>query len=69
MRYIDYTHQRTRNGELMNKETPLIDYATHRRTDEVVGRQDGAGALGWLAVAAVCWIVVLVMAARAGYFA
>lgn len=68
MNYIDYTNQRTRKDELMNTEKPLIDYATHRRTDEVGERQDGAGAIGWLAVAAVCWIVVLVMAAKAGYF-
>ena len=69
MNYIDYTNQRTRKDELMNKETPLIDYATHRRTDEDAEYQDGSGAIKWLAVAAVCWIVVLVMAARAGYFA
>jgi hypothetical protein len=69
MNYIDHSKQRTRKDELMNKETPLIDYAPHRRTDEVGERQDGAGAIGWLAVAVVCWIVVIVMAAKAGYFA
>jgi len=67
--YNDYSSQRIKKDELMKNETPLIDYAKHRRTDEIGERQDGAGALGWLAVAAVCWIVVIVMAARAGYFA
>jgi hypothetical protein len=66
--YNDYSNQRTRKDELMKNETPLIDYAPHRRTDEPAEYQDGAGALGWLAVAAVCWIVVLVLMAKAGYF-
>ena len=69
MNYIDYTSQRTRKDELMKNETPLIDYAPHRRTDEDAEYQDGSGAIKWLAVAAICWAVVLVMVARAGYFA
>jgi hypothetical protein len=68
MNYIDYSNQRTRKDELMNKETPLIDYAPHRRTDEVGEKQDGAGAIAWLAVACGCWIVILFLMAKAGYF-
>lgn len=68
MRYYDYSSQRIKKDELVNTEKPLIDYAPHRRTDEVGERQDGAGAIGWLAVAVVCWIVVIVMAGKAGYF-
>lgn len=70
MNFIDYTNQRTRKGELMKDYQPLqnIDYAPHRRTDEPEEYQDGSGAIRWLAVAVICWIVCLVLAAKAGYF-
>lgn len=67
--YNDYSKQRTRKDELMKNETPLIDYATHRRTDEPAEYQDGSGAIRWLAVAFICWVVVLTLAGKAGYFA
>lgn len=67
MNYIHYTNQRTKAGELMNKEKPLIDYVNHdrRRKPEY---QDGSGAIFWLAVCAVCWIIALCLAGHAGYF-
>ncbi len=48
---------------------PLNDYANHnRKTDAKPEKQDGAGAIAWIAVAAVCWIIILALAASAGYF-
>lgn len=53
----------------MSREKPLIDYVSHcRKTDQQPQRQDGAGAIGWIAVAALCWVVVLWLAGNAGYF-
>lgn len=69
MNYINYSNERTRKGELMSKERPLIDYVSRcRKTDQQPERQDGAGAIGWIAVALVCWVVVLFLAGSAGYF-
>jgi hypothetical protein len=70
MNYIDYHKPDTKAGELMKKEIPLqkIDYVHHRKTDRLPERQDGAGALYWLVVAATCWIVIIALCASAGYF-
>lgn len=69
MNYIHYSKERTKAGELMNQEKPLIDYVNHsRRTDSEPEYQDGSGAIFWLAVCAVCWIIVLCLAGQAGYF-
>lgn len=70
MNHIHYSNERTKAGELMSKEVPLqkIDYAHHRKTDRKPEYQDGSGAIFWLAVCAVSWIVVLVLAGNAGYF-
>lgn len=70
MNHIHYSNERTKAGELMSKEVPLqkIDYAHHRKTDRKPEHQDGSGAIFWLAVCAVCWIVALCLAGHAGYF-
>lgn len=69
MNYIDYERQTTRKGELMNKEKPLIDYVNHsRRSDAKPEYQDGSGAIFWLVVCAVSWIIILCLAGHAGYF-
>lgn len=47
---------------------PLNRYDFARKTDQQPERQDGAGAIGWIAVAAVCWVVILFLAGSAGYF-
>lgn len=47
---------------------PLTRYDFARKTDQQPERQDGAGAIGWIAVAALCWAVVLWLAGNAGYF-
>jgi hypothetical protein len=44
------------------------DYVRHRKTDRLPERQDGAGALYWIVVAATCWIVIIALCASAGYF-
>lgn len=68
MNYINYSNERTRKGELMSKEKPLIDYVSHcRKTDQQPERQDGAGAIAWVAVA-ICVGVLFLMAGNAGYF-
>lgn len=68
MNYINYSNERTRKGELMSKEKPLIDYVGHcRKTDQQPERQDGAGVIAWIAVA-FCFGVLFLMAGNAGYF-
>lgn len=68
MNYINYSNERTRKGELMSKEKPLIDYVSHcRKTDQQPERQDGAGVIAWIAVA-ICVGVLFLMAGNAGYF-
>lgn len=68
MNYINYSNERTRKGELMSKEKPLIDYVSHcRKTDQQPERQDGAGVIAWIAVA-FCVGVLFFMAGNAGYF-
>ena len=47
---------------------PLNRYDFVRKTDQQPERQDGAGAIGWIAVAAVCWVVIWWLAGSAGYF-
>lgn len=47
---------------------PLTRYDFARKTDQHPERQDGAGAIGWIAVAALCWVVILWLAGNAGYF-
>lgn len=61
MNYIDYDRNITKKGEIMDKEKPLIDYVNHRRTDEHPEYQDGSGALGWIAVAVVCNILLVLI--------
>ena len=70
MNYIHYSKPDTKAGEIMDDYTPLqkIDYAAVRKSDRKPEYQPGAGAIGWLAVAAVCWVVVLWLAGSAGYF-
>ena len=62
MNYINYSNERTKAGELMSKEIPLqkIDYA-HRRTDANPEYQDGSGALGWIAVAVLCNVLLVII--------
>ena len=63
MNYIHYSNERTKAGELMNKEVPLqkIDYAHHRKTDEKPEYQDGSGAIFWLAVTALCNVLLVLV--------
>ena len=70
MNYIHYSKPDTRKGEIMEKYTPLqkIDYAMVRKSDRKPEYQPGSGAIAWIAVALLCWIVVLVLAGNAGYF-
>lgn len=70
MNYIHYSKPDTRKGEIMDKYTPLqnVDYAMNRKSDRKPEHQPGAGAIAWAVAAIVCWIVVLVLAAKAGYF-
>ena len=62
MNYINYSNERTKEGELMSKEVPLqkIDYA-HRRTDANPEYQDGTGASVWIAAAVVCNILLVII--------
>lgn len=59
MNYIDYDRNITKAGELMEQEKPLIDYV--RRTDAKPQRQDGAGAIAWIAVAALCNVLLVLV--------
>lgn len=45
-----------------------VDYVHHRKTDRKPEHQDGSGAIFWVAVAALCWIVIICLCAYAGYF-
>lgn len=66
---INYSSDIIKKGELEMDFKPLqqIDYA-HRKTDQQPERQDGSGAIIWVAIAALCWIVILGLCAKAGYF-
>jgi hypothetical protein len=70
MKFINNSNERTKAGEIMDGYRPLqnVDYAHHRKTDRLPERQDGAGALYWIVVAATCWIVIIALCASAGYF-
>lgn len=57
MNYIDYDRNITKAGELMEQEKPLIDYV-NRRTDAKPQRQEGAGAIFWIAVMFLCNVVM-----------
>ena len=67
---IDYSSDIIKKGELEMKVKPLqqVDYVHYRKTDRKPERQDGSGAIFWVAAAALCWIVILVLAGNAGYF-
>lgn len=67
---IDYSSDIIKKGELEMKVKPLqqVDYVHHRKTDRKPERQDGSGAIFWVAAAAVCWIVIICLCAYAGYF-
>ena len=60
---LTYPNERTKAGELMSKEVPLqkIDYAHHRKTDRKPEYQDGSGALGWIAAAVVCNVLLVII--------
>ena len=67
MNYIDYSNQRTKAGELMNTEKPLIDYVNHsRRTDRKPERQDGAGAILWIVVMFLCNVLLALIGVHYG---
>lgn len=62
MNHIHYPNERTKAGELMSKEKPLIDYVNHsRRTDAEPEYQEGFGALRWVAVAFVCNVLLVIV--------
>lgn len=56
--------KRYREGDYL----PLNKYDFCRKTDAKPERQDGSGAIFWVAAAALCWIVILGLCAKAGYF-
>ena len=67
MNYIDYDRNITKAGELMNTEKPLIDYVNHsRKTDRNPERQDGAGAIFWIAVMFLCNVLLVVIGVHYG---
>jgi len=67
MNYIDYYKSNTKAGELMNVEKPLIDYANHnRRTDALPEKQDGAGAITWIAVAFILNVILCIVGVHFG---
>ena len=57
MNYINYSKERTKAGELMSKEKPLIDYV-NRKTDRQPEYQDGSGAIFWIAVMFLCNVIM-----------
>jgi len=61
MNHIHYSNERTKAGELMSKEKPLIDYVNSRRTDAEPEYQEGFGALRWVAVAFVCNVLLVII--------
>lgn len=65
MNYIHYSNQRTKAGELMNQEKPLIDYV-NRRTDAKPERQDGAGAIFWIVVMFLCNVLLALIGVHYG---
>lgn len=63
MFFTDYSNQRTKKGELMNKQTPLIDYANNRRADDDLKASEKLGhaakVCAMLAVCTLGWIVII----------
>ena len=65
MFFTDYSNERTKRGELMDKETPLIDYAHSRCDDDVTMAHKLATALKCVGIITACvamWFIILDLA-------
>ena len=61
--YVHYSNERTKAGELMKNERPLIDYSNYKRCDDDISAAtklaNASKYVGLFAVVAAFWFVIL----------